>query len=327
MSLSPWTPLHALLHQTLKNRNLLPQGQWVLMAVSGGQDSLCLAKLLLDLQSRWQWQLAIAHCDHRWRSDSAANANFVQTLAQSWQLPYYQQTAAVQLTSEATARTWRYESLAAIAHQQNFTHVVTGHTASDRAETMLYNLIRGSGMDGLQALTWQRPLEEGLQLIRPLLAVTRSQTAQFCQEMQISVWEDSTNQDRQYARNRIRLDLLPYIQKNLNPLVEKGLSQTAEVMQAEVEYLETEAKALREQVMEPDAIHAFNRQVLRTAPLALQRRVIRQILQQALAVAPSFEHTEKLLNLVSAPNRSQTDPFPGGLIAYVEGDWIQLRNG
>lgn len=327
MSRSPWTPLHAHLHQTLKDRNLLPQGQRVLIAVSGGQDSLCLAKLLLDLQSRWQWRLAIGHCDHRWRSDSAANADYVQTLAQSWQLPYYQQTAAVELTSEATARTWRYESLAATARQQNFTHVVTGHTASDRAETMLYNLIRGSGMDGLQALTWQRPLREAIQLIRPLLSITRSQTAHFCQEMQISVWEDSTNQDRQYARNRIRLDLLPYIQKNLNPLVEKGLSKTAEVMQAEVEYLEAEAKALREQVMEPGAIRAFNRQVLRKAPLALQRRVIRQILQQTLPTAPSFEHIEKLVDLVSAPNRSQTDPFPGGLIAQVEGNWIQLRNG
>lgn len=327
MSRSPWTPLHAHLHQTLRDRNLLPQGQRVLMAVSGGQDSLCLAKLLLDLQSRWHWQLAIAHCDHRWRADSAENAHFVQTLAQSWQLPYYQQIAAMELTSEAAARAWRYESLLTTAQQQHFNHVVTGHTASDRAETMLYNLIRGSSMDGLQALTWQRSLSTDIRLIRPLLSVTRSQTAQFCQEMEVPIWEDSTNQNRQYARNRIRLDLLPYIQKNLNPNVEKVLSQTGELMQADVEYLEAEARTLRERINNPDTPSAFNRQLLRHAPLALQRRVIRQILQQALPTAPSFEHIEKLVNLISAPNRSQTDPFPGGLIAQVEGDWILLRNG
>ncbi|MGQ9869744.1 tRNA lysidine(34) synthetase TilS [Leptodesmis sp.] len=326
MSRSPWTLLHAYLHQILKDRNLLPLGQRILIAVSGGQDSLCLAKLLLDLQSRWSWELAIAHCDHRWRSDSAANADFVHTLAQSWQLPYYQQTATVELTSEAAARTWRYESLAAIAQQQNFNCIVTGHTASDRAETMLYNLIRGSGMDGLQALAWQRPLTEQIQLIRPLLSITRTQTAQFCQEMHLSLWQDSTNQDRQYARNRIRLDLLPYIQANLNPNVEKALSQTAEVIQADVDYLEAEAKALREQASEMSTTHAFNRQVLRKAPLALQRRAIRQILQQILPVAPSFNHIEKLVHLITAPSYSQTDPFPGGLIAYVEGDWIWLRN-
>ncbi|MGC8712736.1 MAG: tRNA lysidine(34) synthetase TilS [Leptodesmis sp.] len=326
MSRSPWTLLHAHFHQILKDRNLLPLGQRILIAVSGGQDSLCLAKLLLDLQSRWFWELAIAHCDHRWRSDSAANADFVHTLAQSWQLPYYQQTATVELTSEAAARTWRYESLAAIANQQNFNCIVTGHTASDRAETMLYNLIRGSGMDGLQALTWQRPLTDNIQLIRPLLSVSRTQTAQFCQEMEIPIWKDSTNDERQYARNRIRLDLLPYIQENLNPGVEKALSQTAEVMQSDVEYLEAEANALREQVAGLNTTDGFNRQLLRKAPLALQRRVIRQILQQALPVAPSFEHIEKLVNLITAPNRSQTDPFPGGLIACVEGDWIWLRN-
>jgi tRNA(Ile)-lysidine synthase len=178
----------------------------------------------------------------------------------------------------------------------------------------------------LQALTWKRSLPAGIQLIRPLLSVTRTQTAQFCQEMQISVWEDSTNHDRQYARNRIRLDLLPYIQEHLNPKVEKALSQTAEVMQAEVDYLEAEAKALREQATERDTLHAFNRQVLRKAPLALQRRAIRQILQQILPVAPSFEQIEKLVNLIAAPNRTQTDPFPGGCIAQVEGDWIWLRN-
>lgn len=327
MSRSPWTPLHAHLHQTLKDRNLLPQRQRLLVAVSGGQDSLCLVKLLLDLQSRWLWDLAIAHCDHRWRPDSAANAEFVQRLAESWHLPYYQQTATVELTSEAAARTWRYDSLSHTAQQENFSYVVTGHTASDRAETMLYNLIRGSGMDGLQALTWQRLLTQDIWLVRPLLSITRTQTAQFCQEMQIPIWEDSTNCDRQYARNRMRLDLVPYIQNHLNPNVEKALNQTAELLQADVDYLEAEARALREQITKLDTTHGFDRQVLRKAPLALQRRVIRQILQELLPVTPSFEHIEKLVNLIAAPNRSQTDPFPGGLIAQVEGDWIWLRHG
>ncbi|MCY7393590.1 MAG: tRNA lysidine(34) synthetase TilS, partial [Leptolyngbyaceae cyanobacterium CAN_BIN12] len=83
-SLPSWTVLHAHLHQSLKRRLLLKKGSRVLMAVSGGQDSLCLAKLLLDLQPKWGWDLAIAHCDHRWRPDSAANALFVQNLAHQW---------------------------------------------------------------------------------------------------------------------------------------------------------------------------------------------------------------------------------------------------
>ncbi|NJP09206.1 MAG: tRNA lysidine(34) synthetase TilS [Leptolyngbyaceae cyanobacterium RU_5_1] len=348
-----WTLLHAHLHQTLRDRKLLESGQPVLVAVSGGQDSLCLARLLLDLQPKWKWTLAIAHCDHRWRDDSEANAAFVHDLAQSWQLPFYLQTAEQRLTSEATARQWRYQSLCAIAQKHGYNHIATGHTASDRAETLLYNLVRGSGADGLQALTWKRPLTPEINLVRPLLTLNRAQTAQFCHDLQLHIWQDSTNQDLNYARNRIRLELLPYLQTHLNPQVEQALAQTVELLQAEVDYLETEAGKLLQQAVQTLNIGAIansslppekfsvnqthseqsplpapqislNRRILQTVPLALQRRVMRQILLKILPCAPNFEQVEKLVALINAPNRSQTDPFPGGAIAHAKDDQIWL---
>jgi len=317
-----WTPLHASLHQTLRDRQLLKPGQRLLLAVSGGQDSLCLVKLLLDLQPKWDWQLAIAHCDHRWRSDSAANAAFVRDLAHTWKLPYFQVTADTIPATEAAARTWRYTELTTIAHAENYACVVTGHTASDRAETLLYNLIRGSGSDGLQDLTWQRPLSPAIQLVRPLLEITRQQTGAFCQQQPLAVWEDTTNQDVTYARNRIRLDILTYVRSHLNPQVDRTLAQTAELLQAEVEFLELAAAQLLQQA---DGDQGWHRTVLQTAPIAIQRRVARQILRQQLPIAPQFDHVEKLVRLFSAPNRSQTDPFPGGEIAQVEGEWLYFR--
>src|ERR687885_2649503 len=247
---SSWTPLHARLHQTLRQRRLLPQHQRVLIGVSGGQDSLCLTKLLLDLQTKWGWQLAIAHCDHRWQLD-AGLASHVQQIAQTWALPFYLQIAPEVTTSEAAARQWRYQALIEIAQAQGYQDVVTGHTKSDRAETTLYNLIRGSGADGLQALTWKRPLSCGLQLVRPLLQVTRIETLQFCQEHHLPIWEDSYNQDLKYARNRIRQELIPYLQTHFNPQVEMALAQTAELLRADVAYLEEAAKELRQQAMAP----------------------------------------------------------------------------
>lgn len=318
----PWTRLHADLHQTLRDRQLLQRNQRILIAVSGGQDSVCLTKLLLDLQSKWQWELAIAHCDHRWRTDSADNAAFVQNLANNWQLPYFQRTNSAILASEAAAREWRYASLADIAQQQRYSTIVTGHTASDRAETLLYNLIRGSGADGLQALTWQRSLIPGIQVVRPLLEFTREQTAQFCQQEELLVWEDSTNQDLRYARNRIRLEVLTYLRFHLNPQIDRTLAQTAELLQADVEFLEQSAADLLQQAS-PDAM-SLNRRVLQSVSIALQRRVARQMLLVLLPVAPNFEHVEKLVALISAPNRAQTDPFPGGAIARVDGDWIRF---
>jgi tRNA(Ile)-lysidine synthase len=329
----PWTMLHAQLHQTLRSRQLLPKKQRLLVAVSGGQDSLCLMQLLLDLQPKWGWQLAITHCDHGWRTDSKANANYIQQLAQFWQLPYYQLTASELTKTEAAARKWRYQVLAEVAQNHHYAYVVTGHTKSDRAETLLYNLVRGSGADGLQALSWQRPLQFENQtvttLVRPLLEITRSQTGEFCQQRQLKIWEDQTNSNLNYARNRIRQELLPYLQTHFNPQVEEALAQTVELLQADVDYLEQQTEALYQQAVSVSGSTQIkiNRLILRPAPLALQRRVMRRILIQMLPKSPNFDQIEKLTALIFAPNRSQTDPFPGGTIARVEGDWIVMIEG
>jgi tRNA(Ile)-lysidine synthase len=335
-----WTLLHARLHQTLRHQQLLARHQRVLIAVSGGQDSVCLTKLLLDLQPKWGWQLAIAHCDHRWPKDEGL-ADHVRQLAQHWALPFYLQTATEIDTSEAAARQWRYHYLMEMARSHGYQNVVTGHTKSDRAETLLYNLIRGAGADGLQSLTWKRPLAEGIQLVRPLLDVTRSETLQFCQEQHLPVWEDAYNQDLSYARNRIRQEVLPYLQRHFNPQVERALAQTAELLRADVAYLEEAANDLRQQAMVPinqeeqdtaalsassEATPRLNRLVLRQASLALQRRVIRQFLANVQHGAPNFEQIEEMTALITAPNGSRTSSFPGGVTAIVEGNWIVLQH-
>jgi tRNA(Ile)-lysidine synthase len=316
--MADWTLLHAQLHGVLRSRQLLPKNGRSLVAVSGGQDSLCLMRLLLDLQPKWGWELAIAHCNHRWRSDADENAAYVAEVAATWGVPFFCETAIEIPTSEAAARTWRYGALAGMAIAQGYESVVTGHTKSDRAETTLYNLLRGSGADGLQALSWQRELVPGVRLVRPLLEMTRLETAEFCESRQIKVWEDSTNQDLNYARNRIRQELIPYLQTHFNPQVEQAIAQMAELLTADVDYLEQVAAELLQ-----SSELGLNRGVLRSVPMALQRRVVRQFLQ-GLGITPSFEHVESLVGLIDAPNRSQSEPLPGGAIGRVEGDWIRV---
>lgn len=318
-----WTAFHAKLHRTLRQQRLLAPGQRLLVSVSGGQDSLSLMQLLVDLQPKWSWDLAIAHCDHRWRQDSQANADHVAQFAKFWQVPFYCQTAVAVPKTEAQAREWRYQVLAQLAQAKDYPVVITGHTASDRAETLLYNLIRGSGADGLQALTWQRSLASTVRLVRPLLEFTRTETAQVCQDLGLSMWEDATNQDCQYARNRIRQELIPYLANHFNPQVEQAVAQTAELLRADVDYLESAAAALRQQAEVPGS--GLNCSLLSPAPLALQRRAVRQFLQQALDVALNFDQIEKVVALISAPNRTQTDPLSGNIIARVEDAWIKLK--
>lgn len=326
MSKPFWTPLHVQVNRVLQRRGLLPSGQAVLVAVSGGQDSLCLIQLLLDLQPRWHWQLAIAHCNHRWRPDAEANAAYIQQLAQQWQIPYYQETAMQGLPSEAAAREWRYQQLGLIAQSSGYSVLVTGHTASDRAETLLFNLVRGSGADGLQALTWQRSLLAGVSLVRPLLEVTRQETAAFCGDRHLQIWEDSTNSDLHYARNRMRQEVLPYLRAHFNPQVDRTLAQTAELLQADVACLEAMAAQIHQEMQHPEQ-PCLNRVRLRQQPLALQRRVIRHFLRQRLSGNADFFHINKVVELLQAPNRSQSDPLPDGQIVVVQGDWICLQSG
>lgn len=328
--MKPWHPLQARLHRQLKTQALLPRQSSVLIAVSGGQDSLCLTQLLIGLQPYWGWQLAIAHCNHGWRSDSAANAAHVISLAQQWQLPVWVETAPPLPRSEAAARQWRYQTFETLAQQHDYNIIVTGHTASDRAETTLYNLIRGSGLDGLQSLAWTRslsPKAPHLTLVRPLLAFTRQETGCFCQDWGLPIWSDSSNADLSFRRNRLRQVLLPYICQHFNPQAERALAQTAEIFTAEVAYLETETDCWYQRAVTEHAqptAWEISRPVLQQAPLALRRRLCRRLLQTALTHQPSFNQVEKLSALADGPNGSQTDPFPGGAIAIVREGSIWL---
>jgi tRNA(Ile)-lysidine synthase len=321
-----WTTLHAKVHHTLRQRQLLEKGQSIVLGFSGGQDSMCLLQLLRDLQPKWGWRLAIAHCDHRWPTDSSENADYVTHLAQQWNLECFRFTAPQILKGEAEGRTWRYQILAELAHNQGFSAVLTAHTASDRAETLLYNLFRGSGMEGLQALVWQRPLGEQIQLIRPLLAVTRQQVLAFCQQMQLPIWQDAMNEDLTYRRNQIRLTLLPLLRQYFNPQIDVTLAKTAEILQAETEYLDHQAQDLlqlalkHEILLEPRSnsiLTTLDRQILQQSPIALQRRALRHWLAHYLHIRPNFDQIEKMVALIHGNNGDRTDPFIAGVVAEV----------
>jgi tRNA(Ile)-lysidine synthase len=249
-------------------------------------------------------------------------AEWVRKIAIDWQIDYYLQEAESSLPeTEAAARTWRYQSLVEIAQQENFTYIVTGHTKSDQAETLLYNLIRGAGADGLSSLTWQRWLTPAIQLIRPILDLTRQETLAFCQQFELPIWFDSVNHNLKYARNRIRQELIPNLQANFNLQVENSLAQTAELLKADVEYLNILARELLKQVRSSDC-QKLNRYLLRQQPLSLQRRTIRQFLEEIIHKNPNFEQIEAVRALITAPNKTRTSTLSRQIVAEVSGKWI-----
>ncbi len=319
-----WTALHSQIHQILLDRQLLPIESKILVAVSGGQDSLCLGQLLLDLRSRWKWELKIGHCDHGWEQDIGI-AERVAQVAQMWQLPYHSETTANLPETESAARGWRYQALIRMAETTQSKYIVTAHTQTDRAETILYNLIRGAGADGLSALSWRRELTKEINLIRPLLEVNRSVTGQFCRDRELPVWEDAYNHSLKFARNRLRQEIIPQLVTGFNPQVESHLARTGELLRADVEYLELVAEDLYHQAISEDG--RLDRLLLRSAHLALQRRVVRRFLAQALGRMPTFDQIEATVALITAPNRTRTSTLSGSLIAEVSGNWIAIVVG
>jgi tRNA(Ile)-lysidine synthase len=290
------------------------------MAISGGQDSLCLGQLLLTLQSRWQWQwqLAVGHCDHGWPADQGI-ADRVRSVAQTWQVPFYCWNAQNLPETEAAARHWRYQALIEMAQTRGYQYVVTGHTQSDLAETLLYNLIRGAGSEGLSSLRPCRPLAAGIQLVRPILSIDRQSTGQFCQQQQLPVWLDAYNDQSRYARNRIRQNIAE-LSTQFHPRVTQHFAQTSQILAAESDYLQELAlAAYRSALVAPGIV---DRHAVSDLPLALQRRVIKLFLQN---YAPSFEVIEAIVTLLKAPHNSRSSSLMGGDTVAVVYQQLQIQ--
>ena len=146
------------INNIITERHLLQPDQRILIAVSGGQDSICILRIFFQLKKKWNWTLGIIHCDHRWNWNSKFQAEHVAALAFHLQINYHEGIAIESVQKEGIARIWRYNIIQTVAISHNYSAIITGHNASDRIETLLYNLTRGSGLHGLQSIKWKRYL-------------------------------------------------------------------------------------------------------------------------------------------------------------------------
>lgn len=309
----------------IKDNKLIPAGSVILVAVSGGQDSVALLYILNSLKEKLDFSIHVAHLDHGLREESAADAEFVAWLSEHLALPFTIEKRDVtsyrvshRLSLEEAAREVRYSFLAEVAEKVGALRVAVAHTLSDHLETILMHIIRGSGLKGLVGL---RPLTEftyplQFTLIRPLLSLKREETGAYCQSKGINFRVDKTNLLLYPFRNRIRHELLPLL-KNYNPRIEEALCRLSNISSGYVDFVASEAeKTSAFKIKDGQAI--LDRQLLSGLPRALRAEVMLLALEGVLGDLKDIEasHVEAMLKALEKPGAHLN--LPGGLNLQVE---------
>jgi tRNA(Ile)-lysidine synthase len=288
---------------TIVRYRMLEPGNKVAVAVSGGADSVCLLHALRELAPRWNLRLHVLHLNHRIRgAESDEDAAFVKGLAAEFGLPFTLRESDLHTVPGNLEQAGREARLAFFRDELSSgaaDRVALGHTRSDQAETVLFRFLRGAATAGLSGI---RPLtREGI--ARPLIAVERLEIEQFLQARGVAWREDSTNRSPEFARNRIRHQLLPALAQDWNPAIVRTLAQTADWALAEEAYWETEIDRLA-------ALHLhhgigfvrLNTACLRGLSLAAARRLVRRAMEMVKGdlLAVEFSHVEAVLALAES---------------------------
>jgi tRNA(Ile)-lysidine synthase len=323
------------------------RGDGLALAVSGGADSLALLHALRTLAPPRGWRLEVVTVDHGMRPGSDADAAFVVDHAKALGLRAHRvRVAPAELEAhrgagpEGAARAARYRALADTAERAGCRFVATGHTMDDQAETVLLQLLRGAGPDGLGAMA----VRDGW-LLRPLLGVRRSETSACCRALDLAWREDPSNADQHLLRNAVRLRVLPLLEE-LRPGSTRSLARTADLARGERDWLDPIVAAALDSVVcdppagrpaandpaagepaveepaarepgapaPPEPAVAIRAGALAALPVALGRRVVRAACRRAGCATPAAETIERILDLAAPGPRRSLPPvcWPGG---------------
>jgi tRNA(Ile)-lysidine synthase len=311
----------------IQRQKLLAPGDRVLVAVSGGPDSVALLHLLYELREEIGLRLEVAHLQHGIRGEEAReDARFVAELVEKLGLPFHLREvdlprikfAAGKGNIEALARAERYRFFAEVARERKLGKIATGHTQDDQAETALMWFLRGSGLKGLGGIAPSHQLDgtfidapSDIAVIRPLLAVSRAEIEEYLAEKHLTFRLDRSNQDPSFLRNWIRLKLLPQLKEKLDQHLPARLAQQAELIREEETFLESLAHAEFRKIRTPGGIH---RDALLKYDKALQRRILRLWIEAVRGHLRGldFQHIESLLELITNGPPQGRLSIPGG---------------
>jgi tRNA(Ile)-lysidine synthase len=310
------TDLFQRVEENIQNRRLIKRGQAVLVAVSGGLDSMALLHLLHELSSRHRWHLTVAHFNHRLRGRSSdADEKLVRQTAAAMRLPFVAGRANVRefaqkskLSIEMAARKLRHDFFARAAKERKIRAVALAHHTDDQVELFFLRILRGAGGEGLAGMKWRSPspVDSKITLVRPLLDAAKAELRGFVRERRIRFRDDATNTTLEAPRNRVRNELLPLLLRRYQPALAKTVLRLMEIVGAEADLAGEIARqwlrsspAMRDESAQTKSqsrltsAATIEKENYASLPVAVQRRVL-QLQLTELGVAPDFELIEQL---------------------------------
>jgi tRNA(Ile)-lysidine synthase len=275
--------------KSLQYENLLLPGEKIFVACSGGPDSVALFHLLRELAPAWKWSLGLLHFNHRLRGRASdRDERFVKRLAEAYGLPVISERArrskmrrSARMSPEEYARHERYGFFCRQARRHRIKKVALAHTRDDQAETVLMRLLQGTGPRGLGGI---RPdlQYEGVRFVRPLLEFSKKELRAYLRQKKMPFCVDATNTSERFVRNKIRLRLLPWIEREINPKVSAALARFPAILEEEnrmVEELEATAWKKSYSGMSKRKLR-LDRRVFLKLPPTLQFRILGRALRR-----------------------------------------------
>jgi tRNA(Ile)-lysidine synthase len=317
--------------QTIARYELLGKGDRVLVAVSGGPDSVALLYALLEIKDEFDLDLCVAHLNHKLRGrESDEDEKLVKNLAQKLDLKFFSKSIDVKkearkmkLSLEEAARLVRYRYLENLADRIKADKIAMGHQADDQAETFLMRLLRGAGGLGLSGI----PPKRG-RIIRPLIEIKREEIEKFLKEKRQSYRIDSSNLLPNYFRNKIRLLLLPLIKKKFNPKIVEVLNRTSNIISSQQQYVEKNSEEILRFICKTkmkDKIVLDLKKFI-NYDISLKREMIRLCVKEINEDLQdlSFDSIERALDLIQRKKSGRKVKLTGNMWAEVTGENLAI---
>lgn len=321
--------------ETIKHNELIKKGDHIVLGLSGGPDSVCLFSVLRKLSKEFDITLEAVHVNHKFRPGAAElDAAYVQHICDEagitctqYETDCIRKAADENLTVEEAGRIARYEAFDQVASKHGGSvKIAVAQNADDQYETMLFRLIRGTGPDGLASIQYERKSDKGFGIIRPLLDVEKKDILEYCEQEMLCPRIDYTNEQTKYTRNRIRLELIPYIEKNFNSGFKKSLSRLSSALNDDRDYMWQQTNEAMKTVRRDDGSADVKKLI--SLHRSIRSRVIMRLIEEAgLKEDVTMAHIRAIDTLACQNSPSGRISLPEGYEVFFEYGSLRITGG